>query len=118
MCGIAGILSPRVPSMDDLAAMSAAIARRGPDDDGTWLDPEAGIALAHRRLSIVDLSAAGHQPMLSVDQRHVLVFNGEIYNFVELRQALEDEGGRSAGRAARIPRCCSPPLDAGVSARP
>lgn len=98
MCGIAGIFSPHPPSLDDLAAMSAAIAHRGPDDAGIWSDQDAGIALAHRRLSIVDLSAAGHQPMMSVDRRYVLVFNGEIYNFGELRRALVDRQGASSWR--------------------
>lgn len=93
MCGIAGFLAPEglTPQAGEAAlAMAMAIAHRGPDDHGLWLDPEAGLALAHRRLSIVDLSPAGHQPMLSESGRHVIVFNGEIYNHGEIRQALTD----------------------------
>ena len=69
--------------------MSAAIAHRGPDDDGVWLDAGFGVALAHRRLAVIDLSAAGHQPMCSSSGRYVIVFNGEIYNHAELRKQLD-----------------------------
>jgi asparagine synthase (glutamine-hydrolysing) len=72
--------------------MADAIRHRGPDDGGTWTDPAAGIALAHRRLAIIDLSAAGHQPMQSSCGRYVLCFNGEIYNFADLRADLEAGG--------------------------
>jgi len=78
--------------------MGDAIAHRGPDDGGSWTDPDAGIAFAHRRLSIVDLSPAGHQPMHSVDGRWVLAYNGEIYNHLVLRAALESEGRAPAWR--------------------
>jgi asparagine synthase (glutamine-hydrolysing) len=92
MCGIAGFLSPsaepkRMGAV--IRAMTDCLRHRGPDDEGVWLDPGAGIALGHRRLSIVDLSPAGHQPMLSADGRFVVTFNGEIYNFRELRAELE-----------------------------
>ncbi|MBI3790598.1 MAG: asparagine synthase (glutamine-hydrolyzing) [Gemmatimonadetes bacterium] len=92
MCGLAGLLDPRhALGADALAATAAAMAgalrHRGPDDDGTWA--EAGIALGHRRLSIVDLSAAGHQPMTSASGRWVLAYNGELYNARELRAALD-----------------------------
>lgn len=70
--------------------MSAQIAHRGPDDDGLWSDP--GVVLAHRRLSIIDLSAAGHQPMVCDCGRYAVTYNGEIYNYVELRRELEDQG--------------------------
>ena len=99
MCGIAGFWQQT--SFDDAAArviverMSSAIAHRGPDDSGAWLDGDAGFALGHRRLSIVELSAAGHQPMASASGRYVVVFNGEIYNHGELRARLEREVGRT-----------------------
>lgn len=93
MCGIAGFLNPGDLSAGEglsiAEAMSAAISSRGPDDHGTWVDDSARIALAHRRLSILDLSPAGHQPMTSESGRHVLVFNGEIYNHLELRAELD-----------------------------
>nr|WP_245613785.1 asparagine synthase (glutamine-hydrolyzing) [Knoellia sinensis] len=72
--------------------MSVAVSHRGPDDSGQWLDADRGVALGHRRLSIVDLSPAGHQPMISADGRWVLVLNGEIYDHVEHRRSLEAEG--------------------------
>jgi len=75
-----------------VSAMADAIRHRGPDDAGNWVDPSGNVALGHRRLSIVDLSAAGHQPMHSPGGRYVLAFNGEIYNHLELRAALESEG--------------------------
>lgn len=91
MCGITGgwassdftILRTALPRMTD------AINHRGPDDSGSWMDAHAGIALGHRRLSIIDLSAAGHQPMASTGRRFVMAFNGEIYNHLELRGELE-----------------------------
>ncbi|HVE48913.1 MAG TPA: asparagine synthase (glutamine-hydrolyzing) [Casimicrobiaceae bacterium] len=94
MCGIAGILDfTHALSASDLAGVAArmatTLAHRGPDDHGTWIDAEAGVALGHRRLSIVDLSPEGHQPMHSASQRHVLVYNGEIYNHVALRAELD-----------------------------
>ncbi len=72
--------------------MAAAVAHRGPDDHGAWCDPERGIGLGHRRLSIVELSAAGHQPMASASGRYMLVFNGEIYNHLSIRLELEGQG--------------------------
>ncbi len=93
MCGIAGYLGASAafdPSSgpDVLRRMGEVIAHRGPDDAGVWVDADAAVGLVHRRLSIVDLSAAGHQPMLSAGGRFVLVFNGEIYNHLELREQL------------------------------
>lgn len=97
MCGIAGYFSPRAHwNAERMAAvaraMTDAIAHRGPDDQGRWCDPAQGIALAQRRLSIVDLSPLGHQPMFSASERYAIVFNGEIYNFLELRAELEGQG--------------------------
>ncbi|MBB5039957.1 asparagine synthase (glutamine-hydrolyzing) [Prosthecobacter dejongeii] len=97
MCGIAGYFTlPRSRTSDQMTAeitrMTDAIILRGPDDAGAWVDAETGIALGHRRLSILDLSPLGHQPMASADGRFVLVFNGEIYNFQELRAELEPHG--------------------------
>lgn len=93
MCGIAGFIDfARQTSADvglSLAeSMAGAIRHRGPDDGGTWCDASQGVFLAHRRLSIVDLSAAGHQPMASLSGRYVIVFNGEVYNHSEIRQQL------------------------------
>ena len=89
MCGIAGFWRPGA-AVDEacLRRMAAAIAHRGPDDAGVWTDENVGIGLAHRRLSILDLSPAGHQPMLSASGRYVIVFNGEIYNHLDLREEL------------------------------
>jgi len=73
----------------NLLLMSDAIRYRGPDDHGHWVDACSGIALGHRRLSILDLSPQGHQPMFSLSGRYVITFNGEVYNFRELRQQLK-----------------------------
>jgi asparagine synthase (glutamine-hydrolysing) len=94
MCGIAGFFDPdrRVdPALyDDIAgAMADRLAHRGPDDRGTWSDADAGVALGFRRLSILDLSPAGAQPMISADGALVMIFNGEIYNHRDLRRALD-----------------------------
>jgi asparagine synthase (glutamine-hydrolysing) len=102
MCGIAGILLPRVANPRHLAAidaMAATLNHRGPDGKGIWLDRDRGIALGHRRLAIVDLSEAGHQPMLSADQSLVMTFNGEIYNFAGLRPGLAAKGHRFRGNS-------------------
>ncbi len=96
MCGISGFLEARArpkPAQEAIAAsMATALAHRGPDDSGVWSDTESGIALGHRRLAIIDLSPAGHQPMLSADGRHVVSFNGEIYNYPDLAARLRQEG--------------------------
>ena len=83
MCGIAGVwqFGGGGAPHDRTVAMASALAHRGPDDHGVWTDPHAGIALSFRRLSIIDLSPAGAQPMVSATGRYVIVFNGEIYNF-------------------------------------
>lgn len=92
MCGIAGFLRSCVPCADEsiLRSMGDAIRHRGPDASGTYLDDS--VAFVHRRLSIIDLSAQGNQPMVSGCGRYVIVFNGEIYNFIELRRTLEETG--------------------------
>lgn len=96
MCGIAGFLIPPGPPEAELttwaASMADAIAHRGPDASGTWADESAGIALGHRRLSILDLSPLGAQPMSSACGRFVTAYNGEIYNHLKLRRELEAEG--------------------------
>src|SRR5262245_57074984 len=94
MCGIVGLLGGRGEPgafAPIVRAMTAAVAHRGPDGEGVWADVEAGVALGHRRLAVIDPSPAGHQPMISVGGRYVIVFNGEIYNFRRLRAELEGE---------------------------
>ncbi|KVR26161.1 asparagine synthase (glutamine-hydrolyzing) [Burkholderia ubonensis] len=102
MCGIDGFLNSAAfdeeTARATLARMTASLAHRGPDAQGTWLDAQAGIALGHRRLAIVDLSVHGRQPMASVCGRFVLVFNGEIYNHRALRAELERTGRAPAWR--------------------
>ncbi len=94
MCGIAGIVS-RDPE-PHVAAMLQTIEHRGRDDDGVWSSQPVNsgrkTCLGHRRLSIIDISPAGHQPMISADGRYAITFNGEIYNYRELRQQLETKG--------------------------
>lgn len=96
MCGITGLWSTSAGSdLADIAGrMGAQLIHRGPDDSGVWTDHTAGIALAHRRLAILDLSPEGHQPMCSHDRRYVIAFNGEIYNHLELRRSLGDVSWR------------------------
>lgn len=90
MCGIAGYWQRDCSDTSIALSMAEAIVTRGPDDFGVWSERESGIALAHRRLSILDLSPAGHQPMVSYCGRYVLVFNGEVYNHLSLRSLLEE----------------------------
>jgi asparagine synthase (glutamine-hydrolysing) len=104
MCGITGFWNTASDvGSEDMAAIARRMAdtmiHRGPDDAGTWTDAQSGLALGFRRLSILDLSAEGHQPMLSADGRYVMVFNGEIYNFRELRAELESLGHRFRGHS-------------------
>lgn len=87
MCGIAGYISPQF-SQHDLLALSNAISHRGPDADGFFVDVENGVGLAHRRLSIIDLSDTANQPFHSACGRYVMVFNGEVYNFTEIEKQL------------------------------
>jgi asparagine synthase (glutamine-hydrolysing) len=97
MCGLTGFVG--VPQSSDslrstVRGMTDAIVHRGPDDSGEWVDAERGLAFGFRRLAIVDLSAAGHQPMTSASGRYVIVFNGEVYNYEDIRREL-----RGIGRA-------------------
>lgn len=91
MCGLAGFLEATRPPegrTERLRALTDCIANRGPDDEGAWTDDAHGVGLGHRRLSILDLSPAGHQPMASPSGRYVVVYNGEVYNFEALRARL------------------------------
>lgn len=101
MCGVAGVLSPsaRHSLHDVVTRMTAALHHRGPDDTGTWVDQDRGIALGHKRLSIVDLSPLGHQPMQSANGRYWLIYNGEIYNHQTLRKELESLGREFRGHS-------------------
>ncbi len=104
MCGISGLLtfdntSERPEFSAAVRKMTSLLARRGPDDEGFWNDPQGHIYLGFRRLAILDTSLAGHQPMISSDGRSIIVFNGEIYNFLELRQELEQAGVRFRSRS-------------------
>ena len=92
MCGIFGIVAKNGVEPALLERISRVLAHRGPDDKGFWIEDNGSIALGHRRLSIVDLSPAGHEPMHSASGRWVITFNGEIYNHAELRKELEAEG--------------------------
>jgi asparagine synthase (glutamine-hydrolysing) len=97
MCGIAGFVDlatelSACAAQSILRAMREALVHRGPDDGGQWFDAENRVGLAHRRLAIVDLTPAGHQPMVSACGRYVITYNGEVYNAPELRRALADEG--------------------------
>ncbi|MGH6645909.1 asparagine synthase (glutamine-hydrolyzing) [Aquabacterium sp.] len=111
MCGITGFFSLRTTSEQAearLQAMLLAIQHRGPDDGGIWHDQDQGIAFGHRRLSILDLSPTGHQPMLSQCNRYVLIFNGEIYNHLELRRQLGDQvHWRGSSDTETLLRCMS-----------
>lgn len=101
MCGFAGFCQMRSGGEDMrvlATRMSEKIAHRGPDDSGVWVDSSVGLALGHRRLSVLDLSPAGHQPMHSRGGRYIIVFNGEIYNHMVLRRKLEDQGDEPCWR--------------------
>src|SRR5687768_8416962 len=104
MCGIAGYLDGHISGSLAgegaalLRRMGQAIVHRGPDDSGVWVDANVGIGLVQQRLSIIDLSSAGHQPMHSTSGRYVVVFNGEIYNYQDLRKDLEQRAGGLAWR--------------------
>jgi asparagine synthase (glutamine-hydrolysing) len=97
MCGIAGTWW-RGQAIETLVqtvtGMAEAVRHRGPDDQGIWIDERGALALAHRRLSIIDVSVAGHQPMQSADGRFMIVFNGEVYNHLEIRAKLPNKAWR------------------------
>ncbi|MDP6173697.1 MAG: asparagine synthase (glutamine-hydrolyzing), partial [Rhodospirillales bacterium] len=102
MCGFAGFIdlarcTPEETLLVRAEGMAARLYHRGPDGDGVWADAGAGLALGHRRLAILDLSSTGHQPMASADGRHVIAYNGEVYNFSELRAELEAGGAAFRG---------------------
>ncbi len=94
MCGITGFWtkSNNKTPLSIIDVMTDTLYHRGPDDRGTWIDKDAGIALGHRRLSMLDLSPKGHQPMFSHSNRYVIVYNGEIYNFPDIKRELEERG--------------------------
>ncbi|MFZ5893979.1 MAG: asparagine synthase (glutamine-hydrolyzing) [Myxococcota bacterium] len=97
MCGLTGFFqsgcaATPAEQLEQARAMADTIVHRGPDDGGEWGEPEAGYAVAFRRLAIIDLSAAGHQPMTSHSGRYVIAFNGEVYNFEAIRKQLQAEG--------------------------
>lgn len=102
MCGIAGLLTHNAKALNQgleplAVRMGDTLAKRGPDDRGVWCDHDAGIALSHRRLAIIDCSPAGHQPMVSANGRFVLSYNGEIYNFQDIAQELGAAGHQVKG---------------------
>src|SRR5438094_7315320 len=96
MCGLAGFVSGGAETaealLESVRRMSGAIAHRGPDDAGEWIDATTGVAIGFRRLAILDVSPAGHQPMRSASGRYIATLNGEVYIFEELRKTLEREG--------------------------
>ena len=94
MCGIVGVVSRSPVPVETIQSMRDTMRHRGPDDEGYWRSSDGRVALGHRRLSVIDLSADGRQPMSDADGRLVLSFNGEIYNYVELRDELEGKGHR------------------------
>ena len=96
MCGILGISGGRT---DSVKKANSLLGHRGPNDQGIFIDKSAKIGLGHNRLSIIDISPLGHQPMLSMDGKVVVVFNGEIYNFRELRKNLEENGCKFNGNS-------------------
>src|SRR5580700_911846 len=97
MCGIAGFQGAFEPAL--LRQFARAMSHRGPDDSGEWYSPDARVGLAHHRLSIIDVSPLGHQPMTDIPGQTVVVFNGEIYNFRELRRVLEGKGYQFQGHS-------------------
>lgn len=102
MCGFAGALQPGDTAEKwqfHLSLMATSLRHRGPDDEGIWKDVRNGIGMAHRRLSILDLSSEGHQPMLSASGRYVIVYNGEIYNYLSIRNELKAQSVQWRGHS-------------------
>ena len=99
MCGIAGVWRRRGRDAQLTAQrMTLRLAHRGPDDSGVWHDPVTGVALGFRRLAIIDVSPAGHQPMHSASGRYTIVYNGEVYNFASIRAELQESGNAPSWR--------------------
>ena len=95
MCRIAGIINPAVSSEEALVmikGMCWSLEHGGPDDEGIYENADCGLVLGHRRLSIIDITACGHQPMLYAEGRYVISYNGELYNYKELRKELSAAG--------------------------
>jgi len=109
MCGFAGLLLARPGALDNPKAfatrMADTISHRGPDDSGAWADEQVGLALGFRRLSIIELSSAGHQPMISRSGRFVIAFNGEIYNHLDLRAELDRGEGITSFKRNDVNKC-------------
>lgn len=102
MCGITGILFPpgsrsREATLSRVAPMVQALAHRGPDGEGIWCNADKGVALGHRRLAVIDVSDSGRQPMIATSGRYAISFNGEIYNYREMRESLVKEGATFRG---------------------
>src|SRR6218665_979886 len=92
MCGIAGIIGKNRIAVEELKRMTDAIVHRGPDGEGQWTNSQANVGFGHRRLSIIDLSENGRQPMHYAEGRYTITFNGEIYNYIEIRKELLSKG--------------------------
>ena len=90
MCGITGFYSKTSSTFNNaILKMNSAISHRGPDNSGLWQDKNSGIVFGHQRLSILDLSSAGNQPMLSNSERFIITYNGEIYNHLDIRNEIK-----------------------------
>src|SRR3546814_201139 len=118
MCGIVGIWGELADKQAVIEAGCHRIHHRGPDSKGYWADGPAGLALGHVRLAILDLTEAGHQPMVSSCGRYVLVLNGEIYNHLDLRSRLEAQERAPAWRGHSTPRPSWPLWPHGASRTP
>ena len=111
MCGIAGIVDLNGKPVDpiEISRLTDLLAHRGPGGSGTWFSGDRAVALGHRRLAIIDPGEGGRQPMEYADGRYVIVYNGEVYNFLELRRELEARGSifRSESISDNTFRYCS-----------